>query len=49
MSPGVAPGVLDGVPPIASDSRFERFEAVTSIDWSPRNSLGSRVRRIAGP
>jgi vitamin B12 transporter len=39
QSPGIAPGVLDGVPPLASDSRFERFEAVGSIDWTPRESL----------
>lgn len=38
-SPGIAPGVLDGVPPIASDSDFERFEAVASLDWTPRDSL----------
>jgi outer membrane cobalamin receptor len=38
-SPGIAPGVLDGVPPIASDSRFERFEAVAALDWTPRETL----------
>ncbi len=39
QSPGIAPGALDGVPPIASDSRFERFEAVASLDWTPRKVL----------
>jgi outer membrane cobalamin receptor len=32
QSPGIAPGVLDAVPPIASDSRFDRFEVVGSVD-----------------
>jgi outer membrane cobalamin receptor len=39
LSPGIAPGELDGVPPIASDSRFERFEAVAGLDWTPRDYL----------
>lgn len=42
-SPGIAPGVLDGVPPIASDSRFERFEAVAGLDWTPRDGLAFAV------
>lgn len=32
-SPGIAPGALDGVPPITSDSRFDRLEAVASLSW----------------
>lgn len=38
-SPGIAPSVLDGVPAIASDSIFKRFEGVASVDWSPRTEL----------
>lgn len=47
QSPKIAPGALDGVPPIASDSRFERFEAVASLDWTPREVLARRIGRIA--
>ncbi len=43
QSPGVAPGALDGVPPISSDSRFKRFEAVTSLDWTPSQSLAFTI------
>ncbi len=43
QSPGIAPGVLDGVPPIVSDSRFERFEAVASLDWNPREALALSI------
>jgi vitamin B12 transporter len=35
-SPGVASGLRDGLPPITTDSRFNRFEAVASLDWSPQ-------------
>lgn len=33
VSPGIAPGALDGVPPIVTDSRFQRYEAVTSLTY----------------
>lgn len=33
ISPGIAPGTLDGVPPIVTDSRFQRYEAVTSLTY----------------
>ncbi len=32
-SPGIAPGVLDGVPPITADTRFERTEALGDMRW----------------
>ncbi|MCB2047518.1 MAG: TonB-dependent receptor [Novosphingobium sp.] len=42
-SPGIASGTLDGIPPIDSDSRFDRFEAVASLDWSPSPALALGV------
>jgi len=33
VSPAIAPGILDGVPPITIDNIFERFEAVASLSW----------------
>ena len=38
-SPGIAPGVLDGVPPISSDSRFERLEVVGGLDLAASETL----------
>lgn len=42
-SPGVAPGVLDGLPPILSDSRFERTETVASLEWSRSATLALAI------
>ena len=46
-SPGIAPGALDGVPPIDADSRFDRMELVSSLDWlvgpSFRASMGGSL------
>ncbi|MBV1918120.1 MAG: TonB-dependent receptor [Sphingomonadaceae bacterium] len=42
-SPGIAPGVLDGVPPISSDSRFDRLELVSSLSWSPAESFAASI------
>jgi vitamin B12 transporter len=51
-SPGIAPGLLDGVPPITSDSSFERFEAVAGLDWTPRDTfafgIGASLVRESG-
>lgn len=38
-NPGIAPGVLDGVPSITSDTRFGRVEAVADIKWQIRDGL----------
>lgn len=42
-SPGIAPGALDGVPPLTSDSRFDRIEVVSSLGWTPGSSLKASV------
>ncbi len=34
-SPGIAEGVLDAVPPITSDSRFDRTEVISTLGWAP--------------
>ena len=33
VSPGIAPGVIDGIPPISTDSVFKRYELVGSLTW----------------
>ncbi len=38
-NPGIAPGVLDGVPPIVTDSRLQRYEAVASLGYRKGNWL----------
>ena len=38
-NPGIAPGVLDGVPPITVDTRFERVEALADLKWRVRNGV----------
>lgn len=38
-NPGIAPGALDGVPPIVTDSRLQRYEAVASIGYRSGNWL----------
>ena len=42
-NPGIAPGLLDGVPPIVADTRFDRAEAVADIVWEPVEKLGLAV------
>ena len=42
-SPGIAPGVLDGVPPLFSDSRFDRIEVVSTLGWKPSASFQTSV------
>ncbi|MEZ5743936.1 MAG: TonB-dependent receptor [Sphingomonadaceae bacterium] len=39
-NPGIAPGVLDGIPPLVTDSRFERFEVVGSLSAQASRELG---------
>lgn len=34
-NPGIPPGVLDGVPPIITDSAFERVDTAASATWRP--------------
>lgn len=38
-SPGIAPGILDGVPPIFADTRFGRVEAEADIKWQAKAGL----------
>lgn len=38
-NPGIAPGDIDGVPPIVTDSRLERYEAVASLKYRSGNWL----------
>ncbi len=38
-SPGIAPGVFDGVPPITAVTRFDRLETVADLTWSLGDSL----------
>ena len=33
MSPGIASGVLNGIPAITTDSIFQRYEAVATATW----------------
>ena len=51
-SPGIAPGALDGVPPISSDSRFERFELATAasiaLSSAAEATLGANLVREDG-
>lgn len=42
-SPGIAGGVLDPVPPITSDSRFDRIEVVSTLGWTPTPSFAASV------
>lgn len=42
-SPGIAEGVLDAVPPLTSDSRFDRVEVVTTLGWKPSPSIQTSV------
>ncbi|EAQ28719.1 TonB-dependent receptor [Erythrobacter sp. NAP1] len=42
-APGIAPGALDGVPPIVSDSQLERYEAVASLTHRPADWLSLEV------
>jgi len=39
VSPGIAPGVIDGVPPISTDSAFKRYEVVGSLTWQANRWL----------
>ncbi|MBC7986588.1 MAG: TonB-dependent receptor [Sphingomonadaceae bacterium] len=43
-TPAIAPGVLDGVPALLTDNRFDRFEAVGDVGVS----LGSLLSLVAG-
>lgn len=51
-TPAIAPGALDAVPAIVSDSRFDRFELVSSLDWARGSdftmSAGASVVREDG-
>lgn len=38
-SPGIVPGVLDGVPPITAETRFERVEALGDVRWRVADAL----------
>ena len=42
-SPGIAGGVLDAVPPITSDSRFDRLELVSTLAWSAGPAFDASV------
>ncbi|AWW73397.1 hypothetical protein CD351_03025 [Erythrobacter sp. KY5] len=42
-APGIAPGTLSAVPPIISDSRLERYEAVASLTHRPADWLSLEV------
>lgn len=42
-SPGIVPGRLDGVPPIDSDSRFDRFELVSSLGWNESATTSASI------
>lgn len=51
-SPGVLPGIRDGVPPNGSDSEFERASQLVSALWSgpaaTRLAFGGEIEREAG-
>ncbi len=42
-SPGIAPGLLDGIPPLSSDSRFDLWEVVSTLGWTPSPSVKASV------